>query len=833
MLHVFINYADTSRVKKTVLALACILSFSQVHAIEIDIPFMKESAQRDKQDIDSRILLMKHYAQADDYAQAMRYADEVLAISANNPLALKMKKRIPLLQTLASQSGLKKASLSDSFHALYKQNKFKTFINLYEKLQETGVSTTPRMDLDAAYAYYRLNEAEKSSNLLNKQTYADKKRVAKLKKSVALLRAKKSVSTGKSPHALKDYIYLLNQNNKTKKAISVLRKYVKTHPKDADAKVLLAQNLYWSGNIKSAYHALYTVRNRDNLTQTLYANILYEKGDYLHAVNFLELVSPKAKDKKERYNLLKRLAYAYKHLGEDEKADKLFAKLRILNPQDKELIAYQVSASQNENYLLLQSAVNAHKKGDYLAAITDYERYYEKTQDPKIAKEIAEIYYFNLTDKETLAFPYFKAYLEAFPDDTLLRYHYASLFEKKKRYTQSIPEFQKIMQNPNAKEYDLARYHCANSLMKTFKDSDWLQARKILRTLVQELNERADPKEKDLLKYSSNLLKIAKGPIRKPTRYKDIVLTEGAHKIVDRKSVFPLEDVEFHAKPSKKILFDRNANKRKLWVGVDYVDDKVMRFYNAKVGVQNLLVAKGVHYNITLEKFTFDSIKKHKGTGAFLEAATDTLSVGLGIEKFENFTSVVPKLSWKTSLGNHSLFADFYYRNGAFTNYRGCMVSQELSVYHLGLYDKIVQDDLNFMEWGLDINRYDDKNVNLYGQLTYPLYYTRLWGIEHNVVFNENIEYNSKINVCSRPADFYDAGYLKYQPIYRFAQGEIRGSVGAGYSFKGKEPIYSYGLGIDYTIGNFVTLDFSCESLQSSFTTDTMDFCHLNLVQAW
>jgi len=64
MLHVFINYADTSRVKKTVLALACILSFSQVHAIEIDIPFMKESAQRDKQDIDSRILLMKHYTQS-------------------------------------------------------------------------------------------------------------------------------------------------------------------------------------------------------------------------------------------------------------------------------------------------------------------------------------------------------------------------------------------------------------------------------------------------------------------------------------------------------------------------------------------------------------------------------------------------------------------------------------------------------------------------------------------------------------------------------------------------------------------------------------------------
>jgi hypothetical protein len=264
------------------------------------------------------------------------------------------------------------------------------------------------------------------------------------------------------------------------------------------------------------------------------------------------------------------------------------------------------------------------------------------------------------------------------------------------------------------------------------------------------------------------------------------------------------------------------------------VSDSDITHYNHSIGVDNILISNGIRYGIEVEKFDFaGKVKKHDGTGLFLKAQTDTLRVGLGLEHFDDFDMIVPKVSWHPSIGSHMLYMEAYYRNGAFVNYRDCMVENETGVYHLGLYDTILLDNLTQVDIGVDYNHFEDGNNNVYGQFTYPLLSKTFLGIEHHVLFNENIEYNSKTTVCSHPTEFYDTSYLKYKPKFQFTNGSVDVSIGGGYAFKNKELVYSYGLNGVYTIEKFATLSINCERLQSSFTSDNMTFCHFNVIQDW
>ena len=821
-------FVDYRVMKKLIASVLCFASLT--HAIEIDIPFVKEQAKYNKLDINNRVLLVKYYMQQGDSSQALQYADEILAVDAQNAFAKVAKSRLTLTKKLQKVSGKKGATIAESLQALYDKKSYASFIKNYEIVQAQGIALDAKMDLNAAFAYYELGDIDKSSRLLQSHAYTKSKKIEALKQKILLAKAEKHVSTSKKPQAFNDYVYLLNKNGNKKATIQKLQSFVKAHPENSEAKIALAQNLYWAGDLKKAFHTLYAVRNTHDMSKTLYGNILYEMGDYAHAIYFLPEAVKKAKSVKARYSLEKRTAFTYMHLGKKTEAEAIFSKLLKQNPQDKEITSYLDTVQTNA---LLSDAVSAHKAKNMSQALALYTSYYEKKNDPKIAKEIAEIYYFN--QKEKLSLPYFKTYLEAFPMDTLIRFHYASALEKNKMYHDSVPEFKMIVDDKNAKEYYLAKYHYSNSLMHTYQDADWILARKELGELVTALEKRAYPKEKSLLKYAHSLYKTALGKIRKPTRYKDIILTEGSYKIVAPTEVFSMEDIRFTQNPSvKSLLSIKKRDKRAVWMGMDYVSDSDIKHYNHIIGVDNLLVSHGVAYGMEVERFDFrGKVHKYDGTGIFLKAKKEKFAVELGLEHFDDFDTIVPKVSWTPALGSHMLYMEAYYRNGAFVNYRDCMVENEVGVYHLGLYDSILLDNLTKLDMGIDYNHFEDGNNNIYGQFTYPLISKTWLGVEHGIVFNENLEYNSKTTVCSHPVEFYDTTYLKYKPKFYFNHGSIDVSAGLGYAFNNQEMVYSYGLNGVYSIEKFATLSLNCERLQSSFTSDNMTFCHFNVIQDW
>ncbi len=812
--------------KKIAAGLFCLLSMMQ--AIEIDVPFVKSQVDANKNDVGNRLLLIKYYLQNHEYTLARRYVDQILAFDTMQPSANKIKKQLDIIRTLQEKSGVKNASASESLHALYQQKKYALVCELYEKALDTGISFDSKTDLELCAAYHEIGRDDESLKLLSKHNYTNNKKIKMLKRKIALAKVEKRLA--KDANALRDYIYLLKQEKSPKEFIKALKKYVRKNPEKSDAKIALAENLYWQGEVKKAFHTLYPVRKHDKHSLTLYTNILYDMGDYEHALYYLPDLARKEKSSKKRFTLEKREAFSYLHVGKEEEADRLFKRLLKTHPQDKEIRAYQEAY---EKQTLLAEALASHKAKDMDKALVLYKRYYDKSNDPKIAKEIAEIYYFS--NREKLALPYFKAYLETYPEDTLLRFHYASALEKAKAYDKSVPEFRKIVKDPSAKEYDLARYHYAYSLMHTFKDDDWLEARKTLSALVSDLESRAKSDEVNILKFSRTLLQSVSGPIKKPTRYKDIVLTEGSYKIVDPKEVFSMDKIEFLSKPTASQLVRKEKVKKiSAWLGMDYVDDTAISYTNYKIGLNNAFVNEDIQVGMEFQNYLFDGLyKDYDGMGLFINTQIEKWNFSLGVEHFDDFDTVVPQLSWNPSLGAHTLFMEAYYRNGAFVNYRNCMVQNETNVYHLGLYDTYLLDDLTTITAGLDVNHFEDDNTNLYGQFTLPLYDARWLGMEHALLFNENVEYNTDTTVCSHPSEFYDTSYLKYQPKLRFENGYIKGLLGAGYAFKNKEEVFTYGLNAEYTIENFVTLSLDCERLQSSFTASEMTFCRLNMMQAW
>ncbi len=861
------------------LAIFLICATALFARIDVDVDYLKRAVQNNPDNSAYRLILSKYYLQNGNYTAAERYVREVLKREPGNRQAMLLQKKIDRLREL--QKMLPDVTLSNPFaiekrlSPLVKADRCRHFLKIYRLIEKSQLPTTDRTNLDAAYCYARTGQIDKAKLLLKINDFHRSDRLVTVKAlialsqndlagarqhlallrntypespGIALIEAKieakkrqhikqieKKAFSQNSIKALNDYVYLLTQEGKKHEAIRAVASYIRQHPSQTEAKILLAKLYYWNGKLDKAFHTLYPIRLHSDETRKLYANILYEKKDYRHALYYLPALSKKEKDPTQRYNLLKRTAFAYQNTGEEQKANAIFKKLLAQNPGDREIRNFM---QQRQNQTLLQNAVTAYRQKKFDEALHYYKAYFTKVADPKIAREIAEIYYFK--QKFAEAIPYFKTYLTKYPDDTLIRFHYATALEKEKKYARSSEAFAEVMKKAaEEKVRFLAQYHYAYDLMQLQRDREWLMARKTLVDLKKRL-DRTDPKAyRDLKKFVTTLLKTAMGPVLKPTYYKDIVLTEGSKKIIDTQAVFA--DVDFFSttKPSLKTLLHVVDDKRKkrpsLRFSVDYASDSQTRYTNYRLKIANLMHVNGIRYSASAERyfFNFKGAKNRDGKGFFLHAGTEKMAFGLGVESFDTFNTLVPTFNWSPVAGVHSLYIDTYYKNAVFANYRACTLKNQTNLFHIGIYDRILLENLNYAEVSLSLNAYEDGNTNIYAMASVPLYTTSAFGMEHTILLNENIDYNTKTDVCYTPSRLYDSTYIKYRPKIDFKNGSLQLTLGSGYSFQNQERVSSYAILGNYTLKDFVTFEINCEQLQSSFTTEDIRYCTFNIMQAW
>lgn len=846
-------------------------------AIEVDVDYLRKALQHDRTNVPYRIILAKYYIQEGDYLHAARYLSEAKRLAPDNQPAQRLQKQLQRLTAL--QRTLPGIRLNNPF-ALEKallhytqKGQCQKFLDIYHQIEAANLPLTQNSKLDAALCYAKTGAFKQARLLLKHNDFPVSDKLLSLKSMLALSQndlqkanlylarlqksyphsdqipylkqkvqaftetrasqIRKKAFTGNSLQALQEYTYLLSKANRNEEAITATEQFVRQHPTNTEAKILLAKLYYWNGKLDKAFHTLYPIRLTSFETKKLYANILYERHDYKHALYYLPTLAEKEPDPDQRYNLLKRTAFSYAYLKQEEKAKRRFKELLKKHPQDKEIRTFQ---AQYRNELLLQKAIKAYREKHFDQALSHYITYYQENQDPKIAKEIAEIYYFQKRYQE--AFPWFRRYLAHTPSDILVRFHYASALEKEKRYKEAIPHLQSVIRESEGELHYLAQYHLAYALMQLQTDEAWLQARGSLSKLSAELAQTPKNSYPDLKKFVLSLRKKAMGPLQKPTYYKDIVLTAGAKKDLNTETVF--SDVKFSAttRPTLKTLLHVNSEKSPkptLSLTMDYANDSQTDYRNYQVKVANLMAINGIRYSAVAQRydFRFDREDAQHGKGFFLEAGTKTLTFSIGVESFKKFNTLVPKIHWAPIFGIHTLDMELSYRNGIFGNYRACMLKNQTDMLHFGLYDRILMDNLDYTELGFTVNHYEDKNTNIYASLDLPIWSASFLGLGHTLSFNENIDYNTKTDVCYTPTRLYDSTYLKYSPKISFQEGSLEATIGGGYSFENREALSSYGLKGSYTINRLATFDINCEQQQSSFTTDKIQYCTFNITQGW
>ncbi len=854
-------------------------SLSLLWSIDLDVKFLEKSAVQNPDNIGNMVLLAKYYMQNKNYPAAQLYLHRILNKNPHHKIALKLQKETKSglqLQKLLPDTNLQNPfEIENSLKKYSNQKNYAYILKAYKLLNSLHISVTPFTHLLAAEAgiktgqsglaqtIWKTHKLPKTERVLALQTYFDAQKgdLAKAynnlqtiknrdiqsplvnnieqmlhrKEQQRLQETAQNVHTSNSFQALHDYVYLLNKQNKKMAAIRAVKTFLKKNPKNLQARILLVKLYYWNGDLNNAFHKLYTIRKTNSETRKLYANILYEKGDYTHALVYLPQAVQTAQNATERYNLKKRLAFVYAYIGKKVTAEKLFRQLLRQHPNDHEIKQFQ-SELQKQN--LLQTANSYYRQKAFSKALEYYKAYFDRTNDPKISKEIAEIYYFT-QHRYADALSFYRLYLDKFPDDTLIRFHYASALEKTKQYKAAAKAFGKITACEDPHLCHLARYHESYTLMKTQKENDWLRARALLHRLTQTLAQSAAPKEQELKKFVQTLYKTAQGEIKKPTYYKDIVLTEGSKKDLDIKNVFANIDIVNTTKPSLETLLDLSKSPQKvkpsLQFQMDYVRDSEVRYRNYQVKVANLLTVNGIRYSASAKKylFTFDKHPNVKGKGFALHMQKGTLQLGIGVKEIGDFNTLVPELTWSPVYGVHNLYFDLFYQNGAFVNYRNCMIQNKTDVLHAGVNDRILMDNFDYTEVSLSLNAYEDGNINAYAMLLYPFYNFRLLGLDHKLLFNENIDYNSKTDVCYSPAALYDSTYLIYNPKITFDNGSLEVQLGKGYSFKNRENVSSYVVKGDYRVNNIASVELNCERVQSSFTSDDIDYCTFNIIQEW
>jgi len=812
---------------------------SLLYAINIDVDYVKSQIKSNKFDIRDRILLAKYYYQNRSYKESSKYIREILKIDPKNIVAKNLDKKVKFINSLKKIAGKDSLSTSEYLRLIYENKNYKLFTKAFERAKELGIRVDKDIYSKALRAYDLIGENKEGQRLAQDPRIQGSKIEKEFTQKQKFLRVKNEYYQTKSLKSLKDYVYLLGLNNQKNEQLKVMREFVKTHPNSLEARVLYTIHLWWRGKLNEAFKTIYPVRKTNLQTKELYANILYDKGDFKHAIYYLPQVANAQKDPKKRHYYLKRAAFAYDKAGKKKKAEEIFRRLKKNYPNDKESSRYIATKTRDD---ILRKAVYFHKKRDFSNALNHYLKYYHLTKDPKIAKEIGEIYYFS--QKEDRAIPYFYNYLNSYPNDDLIRFHLASSFDKKKSFKKSKSEYEKILSHHPKDLYALAKYRYANALMHTFKDRDWYRARSELRSLEAYLSKRRNSKDKKLLVEVKKLYKIAKGDVRKPRRYKDIVLTEVGKKDIDPNEAFSFEDIKFDKSPKYSSLLhlqnDPNRLKPNISIGSDYASNGKLRVFTPKIGINNIITYDDMGFGMSVENSQFKdknykSKKRYEydAKSLFLSLKAPHWEVSLGLDHFKKFNSFVPMFSFEHNLGTHDLSLDAFKRNGVFVNYSTCNVEKKLDVIHIGLHDRWLLANLKSLNIGVDLNYFEDKNRNIYANINYPVYETNGASLGHKILLEENLEFNSKPNSCAKPPKKYDASYLKYLLTWKFLKGEIGATLGGGRSFWAKDNLFSYGANANITISKDSYFELSCDKSQSNFSVDDLLTCNFNLNSFW
>ncbi len=813
------------------------LVVSSSWSIEIDMRALEQDIQTDSTNVSARIILAREYITHEDFDRAKKLLAHVLTLDDKDKKANFLISEIAKLQNfkslIKSNALVKNSKVTSHMNKLFKNKNHNEIVKIHKLLKRNNIPFESTSYLKILKSYMALSKYNEALYLAENAPLSDQNRY--------FLKARIKELKGETKESENLYLKALKQGDRKDISLSLYNFYVDQN-RLADAKELL--NYYQSKGVKN--RIFLALKKRDKA-------LLFQRASKLEG---------KYKDNR-LFKDFKKYYYELEGLGYKQKALQKLKTFVSKNPNDEEAILflakqYYWSKNSIKSLALLKPLIKRTENKEILdlyKTISSQLREPKAVASPKVnpsdtLKQKAETYFFKKDYKNSIS--YYGLYFKRVSNDNSTRFHYASALENLKKYPQSEKQYRLVAQKRD-KLFNLALYRYARVLMIQKDDTKWAKAKVVLRELLKILNKQKPSKERDdILKYAKKSWEIVKKPMPKPSKHKDIMLTEVQKKILDGKTLSGVKlDVKYIS--SVKPMIDPSESNIKKFKKVDisidayFMEDENMRNISYGTRVSNFAQIDNSSLSMGIKKSNFKTVENRNintnitNTKKSIDVLSvmayynfKNLSIGLGVDKFDDFNDFVAKLEYYHNLSNHSLSYVLSFENGIFETAATCMVEKDIDVISFALYDSILLKNLEQAEFTLEINNFSDNNLNINTFINHPINKIVYSNFANVFSIAGSYEYNSKSDTCYGAVDFFDGNYLQMRPKYKFLKDSyIEGIVSAGYSFKSNEALYAYGFIMKLMTEGYLNLSLDCHHYQSGYSPDGADECFASIMHIW
>jgi thioredoxin-like negative regulator of GroEL len=821
-------------------------------SIDIDISVLEQNIQEDENNVPARIVLARNYVSNGNYSGARKLLNDVLKLRKNHVKASQLLKDIDKLQQISSlvkSDALSKSSkVTSYFKKLLVKKDHKSIDSIYQTLKRNNI------------------ELQKEAYRPIIQSYIDTKKYDKA-----------YLITNNSSMASKDIYFFKGQIKELQKDMDSAEEFYKKSINYSEEKevVLKLHDLYITTNqpkkaklLVNTYFAKYKSNPTYKALQEQDEKLLLKRSDELKSIY---KNSRLFKDFKEYY-------YELEGLGYKKKAFSGLEEFVKDNPSDEDarlFLAkkYYWSKRVQESFDLLKPVAKNSKNSGIKKLYVDLKSQLQKPKQAQAKyqkpsqeliidgiKHKAETYYFK--NDYTNAVVYYEDYFNQTSKDSATRFHYADALSNLKKYPQSEEQYRLVARQKD-KLFTLSLFRYAKTLMVQKDDRKWNKARVVVQALKKILAKQQPSKQRDdLILHTDRTWEIVKKPMLKPTKHKDVMLTEIQRKILDGNTLVGGRIISKNINSIKSIInpFGQNLDKKiRTTIFGSTLDDESMKNISYGLRIGNIIYTKQSSVSLEVKQSKFESkgsnsrisrsvsysennsnINSTNRVARTIDATsltayydTKDLSISAGVHSFDDMKFSVG-LELRSFVGSHDITYGIGYKPGVFIYGMPCMIDDDINVISLSLYDSILLNNLEQAEFTLQINSFTDSNLNINNFIDYPIYKVESGNFKNVFLLSGSYEYNSKDDTCYKSVDFFDGNYLQMRSRYKFGKDSFIEGIGSvGYSFKSSDSLYSYGLKLQVIADDSFDVSIDCRHYQSGYSPDGADECFASVTHVW
>jgi len=269
-----------------------------------------------------------------------------------------------------------------------------------------------------------------------------------------------------------------------------------------------------------------------------------------------------------------------------------------------------------------------------------------------------------------------------------------------------------------------------------------------------------------------------------------------------------LEKVGLHALSVESYLamphlgkYPKNVPKNIVAKGYYFSDSDDILFYSVKSGMTHIPLSKSLYADINFGYFYTQekNIVSYSGVLSEVIVHYNHFGLGLAYQKYTNFSEVVPLLSYHDRYKNHSFQVKYRYQNAIFYTHRPAVLEKRIKAHHYEISDYSTYGKQVSLWWNVTLNDMSNNDLSWIAQFDWRFFYDTLFHkkISYDIALEGWYTGHSKITDLYYSPQFADSTLLRFDPNYKInPHMQLKGMLGAGYSFSDNTTPYKIGLKI-------------------------------------